>query len=232
MPLRLGKESLERTFRAMANHPQSTAEQVVSKTREEIVKEAKRISEDLLCSSKSHFSAAQLWGNWHFFTGIPLVVLSALAASPWLKGLDKTDVWALAIPTLVLVLSAVVTFVRPSEHAAQHLKAGNQYDSLMNEVRIFWTVECASDEADSVLLERLKDFSANKAKLNASSPKAGWVAFQLAKRGIEKGEGLHEVDKPTPLGQPPTGSSSLPANVTADAPNRVDPDGSGPAGPS
>lgn len=207
----------------MASVPQSTAEQPVSKTREEIVKEAKRISEDLLCSSKSHFSAAQLWGNWHFFTGIPLVVLSALAASPWLKGLDKTDVWALAIPTLVLVLSAVVTFVRPSEHAAQHLKAGNQYDSLMNEVRIFWTVECASDEADTVLLGRLKDFSAGKAKLNASSPKAGWIAFQLAKRGIDRGEGLHEVDKPAASGsQPPQNSLPVP-EVPKEVPKPNDP---------
>jgi len=180
----------------MDSIPLSTAEEPVSKTREEIVKEAKRISEDLLCSSKSHFSAAQLWGNWHYFTGIPLVVLSALAASPWLKGLDKADVWALSIPTAVLVLSAIVTFVRPSEHAAQHLKAGNQYDSLMNQVRIFWTVECSSGEADSVLVEKVKDFSGKKAALNGTSPKAGWIAFQLAKRGIAKGEGMHEVDKP------------------------------------
>ncbi len=204
----------------MASAPLTTAEQPVSKTREEIVKEAKRISEDLLCSSKSHFSAAQLWGNWHYFTGVPLVVLSALAASPWLKSFDKTDVWTMAIPTSVLVLSAVVTFVRPSEHAAQHLKAGNQYDSLMNQVRIFWTVECSSGEADSVLVEKLKDFSGKKATLNGSSPKAGWIAFQLAKWGIRKGEGLHEVDKRAESG---LSQRTEPDVVPTEVPKRDDP---------
>ena len=44
----------------MDNQQPTTAEKVVSKTKEEIIKEAKRIEEALLYSSKGHFS---FWGS-------------------------------------------------------------------------------------------------------------------------------------------------------------------------
>src|SRR5579862_5763905 len=132
----------------MAKTPLTTAEQPSSKTREEVVKEAKRIEESLLYSSKGHFAAAAFWTHFHMVVGLPLVVLSAVAGTAAIKNLDKQNVWVVAIPVAVAVLSAMITFLNPSERAATHLKGGNDYDSLMNRARIFWAIECSTEELD------------------------------------------------------------------------------------
>lgn len=182
----------------MADNAGTTAEALISKTKQEIITEAKRIEEDLLYSAKGHFAASQIWSNWHWAFGIPLVILSALAASPWIKGLDKADFWALAIPTAVLVVSAVITFVRPSEQASNHLKAGNEYDSLMNETRIFRTIQCSGPDEDSVLTAKVKDLSTAKIALNSKSPQIPTLAYWIARRGIAKGEAKHGADDAKP----------------------------------
>jgi hypothetical protein len=36
-----------------------------------------------------------------------------------------------------------MTFISPNEKAKLHLSAGgNSYDSLMNKIRIFWSIDC------------------------------------------------------------------------------------------
>jgi hypothetical protein len=177
------------------DNQQTTAEVLVSKAKDEIIKEAKRIEEALLFSSKRHFVAADIWSRSHIFLGLPTVVLSAVAGASALAQFDRGHVIAGLLSIAVAVLTAVMTFLNPNAKASAHLNAGNGYDSLMNKVRIFWSVECWRDESEQVLTERLKYYSEQKDKLNQRAPQALWFAYRIAKRGIEAGEADYVVDK-------------------------------------
>jgi len=177
------------------NEPIITAEQPVSRTKEEIIKEANRIEESALYSSKGHFSAASFWGNFHIWLGIPIVILAAIAGASFISKVDNNNVIGGVISLIIAVMSAVVTFLNPNERRSAHFNAGNDYNSLQNKVRIFRTIECWEKESDHVLSERLKDFSDQKDKLNRASPQIPWWAYRKAKKGIEAGEAEYRVDK-------------------------------------
>lgn len=178
----------------MDNQQLSTAEKPVPKTKDEIIKEAKRIGESLLYSSKGHFTASYFWSNFHLWIGVPVVLFSAVAGASALSQFDPKHILAGLISILVAALSGVMTFLNPNEKASVHLNAGNNYDSLMNKVRIFWSIDCWRDESEQVLTEKLKYLSEQKDKLNQSYPQIPWWAYKKAKKGIEAGEAEYKVD--------------------------------------
>lgn len=170
----------------------TTAEQPVSKAKLEIMKESKRIEESALYSAKGHFAAAHAWANFHLMIGIPIVILAAVAGCSFV---NNNSLMAGILSLIVAVLSAVMTFLNPNERSSSHLNAGNSYDALQNETRIFRTIDCWREDSEQILTERLKNFSSQKGKLNQGSPQIPWWAYQIAKRGIKAGEGNFEVDK-------------------------------------
>ena len=172
--------------------PTTTSETSVSRAKEEIVKEAKRIEEDALFSSKGHFSAAAIWSNFHLFIGIPTAVVAAVASGLAWAG-EAEIAGGLAI--LVAGLASVVTFTNPQEKSAAHLSAGNSYDALRNKVRIFWTIDCWQESSDVVLTQRIKDISEEKTTLNRSCPQVSGFPYKLARKGILAGEAKHKVDE-------------------------------------
>lgn len=174
---------------------QTIAEKPLSKTKDEVIKESKRIEEACLYSAKGHFSAAYVWRKFHLCIGIPVVVLSAIAGATALSRFDPQYFAAGIISLVITGLSAVMTFLNPNERAAAHLNAGNNYDSLMNKVRIFWSIDCWRDESEQVLTERVKYFSEQKDKLNQNCPQIPTWAYNIGKRGINAGEAEYRVDK-------------------------------------
>ena len=94
------------------------------------------------------------------------------------------------------MLTAVATFPNPNEKAATHLTAGNNYDALCTRSRMFWTIECWKEgNTEQILTERLRDLCDEKNKLNQSCPQIPGWAHNRAKRRIEAGEGVSQVDK-------------------------------------
>ena len=173
----------------------TTAEIPVSKAKDEIIKEAKRIEEALLYSSKGHFTAAKLWSSFHLLIGIPMVLISAVAGASALAQFDPKHLVVGMLSIAIAALSGVMTFLNPNAKASIHLSAGNKYDSLMNRTRIFWSIDCWRDESEQVLTERLKYFSEQKDILNQTCPQPPTWAYRIAKHGIEAGEGDYKVDK-------------------------------------
>lgn len=177
------------------NMQNTTAEQPISKAKEEITKEAQRIEESALYSAKGHFVAANFWTKFHLWVGIPMVFLAAIAGASALSQFDSNHIIAGIISIIVAALSGVMTFLNPNEKASTHLTAGNNYDSLQNKVRMFWSIDCWREESDQVLTEKLKYFSEQKDRLNQSSPQILRWAYSLAKKGILEGEADYKVDK-------------------------------------
>ena len=180
----------------MANE-HGTAEVSISRSVEEIIKEAKRIEESTLFSAKGHFAAAEIWSRFHLGIGIPNAISAAVAGA--IAFSFSSNFWIhLTAGTLSIIaagLAALLTFLNPNEKAAAHLNGGNNYDALNAKVRIFWTVECWAEKSSRILTQKLKDFADQKDKLNRTCPQIPSWACRRARRGIEAGEGSYNVDQ-------------------------------------
>src|SRR5687768_13912726 len=112
----------------------TTSERSPSKSHEEIIREAHRIEEAALYSSKGHFNAAEIWGLFHVVFGLVIVVLAAVAGAKAFSRIDDDGTIAGVLSILVAVLTSVTTFLHPNKKKAEHLTAGNQYAALLNRV--------------------------------------------------------------------------------------------------
>ena len=182
----------------MAKKKNTTLEITPSKTKEEIIKEAKRIEESVLYSAKKHFVTADFWQIFHFILGVPIVVLSAIVGLSIFSQFDGDKTLTGVLTLVITGLSSLMTFFNPNDKASSNKNCGNSYDALCNKVRIFRTIDCWREKSEDVLTEKLKHFSEQKDRLNQDAPQVPWFAYPLAKRGIEKGEAsfVADIEKP------------------------------------
>ncbi|MBM3210667.1 SLATT domain-containing protein [Candidatus Poribacteria bacterium] len=180
-------------------------------TKDNIIKEAKRIEEDSLCSAKAHFYAGQFWTNLHFWIGIPAAIFAAVAGTAALARFDSRNIIAGILSIIAAILTVIMTFINPREKATIHQKAGNDYNSLKNKSRIFGqieveeintigSVEIAAQEdtktvVNKTLLEELNELSNERDELNKESPQIPKWAYKKAIKGIEAGEATYDADK-------------------------------------
>ena len=101
-------------------------------TREKIRNELSRMEEDCIHSGKAHFNASIRWTRWNYIFGIPSVILSAAAGTAFFKDFSTA---AGLMATSVTVLTALMTFLKPSERSSEHKSSGDQYLSLRNDAR-------------------------------------------------------------------------------------------------
>lgn len=178
----------------------NTSERPPSKTRDQVITEAKRLEESTLYSCKGHHQAAQSWNKWHLSLGLPTVVISALVGvATFTKYADEyplvgavAAIFAIVVP----ILSGITTFLNPNEKEAAHLAAAHGFDRLNNATRMFWTIDCwAEDSTDEGLTSQIKLLVAEKDELNKSNPQIPRSAYIRAKKGIEDGEASFKVDQ-------------------------------------
>ncbi len=173
----------------------TTKEEIISKTKEAIIDEAKRIEENCLYTAKGHFAAAQFWTNFRLWVGIPMAILSAIAGTSALAQFGYHKIVAAILSIIVAALAGITTFLNPNEKANTHLNSGSNYDSLQSKTRIFWTIDCWRENSEQVLTDKLKDLSDQRDKLNRDSPQIPTWAYKKARKGIKEGEADYEVDK-------------------------------------
>ncbi len=136
--------------------------------------------------------AADFWTQFNLSYGLPTAILSAIGGA---LALSEHNVIGGFIALVVSGLSAVLTFINPSEKSTSHLNAGNNYDALLSKARIFRAVDCWNEASEKVLTEKLKDLVEERNKLNRSCPLVPEWAYKKAKKGIKAGETSYEVDK-------------------------------------
>jgi len=161
--------------------------------KEKIINEAKRIEEDSLYSAKGHFYAGQCWLNTNLWLGGLSAVLSAVAGASALSQFDYHNIVAGGLSIVVAGLTAVITFINPNERATVHQKAGNKYNALRNDTRIFYDLE-VSEVDDIKAIDDLKRLNDRRNKLNIESHQIPKWAFEKARKGIEEGEAKYRVD--------------------------------------
>jgi len=161
--------------------------------KEKIINEAKRIEEDSLYSSKGHFYAGQCWLNVNLYLGGITAILSAIAGASALSQFDYHNIVAGGLSIIVAGLTAIIIFINPNEKSFIHRKAGNRYNALRNDARIFYDIEL-SEADDKKAIEDLKKLNDRRSKLNSESQQIPKWAFEKARKGIEEGEAKYKVD--------------------------------------
>lgn len=99
--------------------------EVVMSVRQAIVAEASRIEEDSLYSSKGHFQASRIWAGLHLWIGIPTAIMAAATS---VLAFSSITVIAGIGAVIVAALTAVSTFLNPSERAQRHYIAGTKFN--------------------------------------------------------------------------------------------------------
>lgn len=170
----------------------STLLPVSQPVADKVVAELLRMEEDCTHSGKAHFNAADRWTWWNYAFGIPSVALSAAAGAAFFQ---DYAVIAGAMSSAVTVLTALMTFLKPSEKAADHKSSGDQYLSLRNDARVFREIELTQVGDDAAAIAGMNGFTTRRNELNQASPAFAKRDFRRAKKGIDRGEALHAVDK-------------------------------------
>ena len=150
------------------------------------------MEEDCTHSGKAHFNAAVKWSFWHYVFGIPSVILSAAASAAFFK---DYAVIAGGMTSAVTVVTALMTFLKPSERAAEHKSAGDQYLSLRNDARVFREIEVTQVGDEAAAIAGMNGFTKRRNELNQASPQFSNGDFKKARKGIDMGEAKHAVDR-------------------------------------
>lgn len=159
---------------------------------EKVTAELLRMEEDCNHSGKAHFNASDRWTWWNYTFGIPSVALSAAAGAAFFK---DYAVIAGIMSSGVTVLTALMTFLKPSEKSSNHKSSGDQYLSLRNDARVFREIELTQVADDAAAIAGMNGFTTRRNELNQASPQFANRDFKKAKKGIERGESLHAIDK-------------------------------------
>lgn len=156
----------------------------------ELYKEADRIEESALFSSKGHFYASNSWRCVHYVLGISLIVLGFVMSI-----LLKNNL-AIVISSLMTAISILITFLNPQEKFNSFLNSAKHYDNLFNDTRFFKNITLESEKDKKILKENLKFLFERKKELNTTSPQIPYGAYKKSKKAIEEnGEAEFKADK-------------------------------------
>jgi hypothetical protein len=166
---------------------------MISDKIKKIIEECYRIEEDALYSSKSHYNASSCWERRNLYIGIPTTILAALAGVSALQDY----VWVtVAISILVAVLSALNTFLNPSEKNNQHRVSASAYNALKNNVRLFREIDLLKENFPTEeMAEQLKVYSDVRNQLNSSSPNIPAWAYKKTQEDINNNYASYRIDR-------------------------------------
>lgn len=154
--------------------------------------ELERIEEDCIHSGKAQFNAGVRWSRYHLLLGVPAVILSALAGTAFFK--DQPNIAGI-MSTIVAILTALSTFLKPSERASSHKGSGDQYLTLRNDARVLRTIKLDTTCDDASAIASLDEITKRRNELNLASAQASRSDFEKARMGIDEGEAAHRVDR-------------------------------------
>lgn len=157
--------------------------------RTSAIEEAQRIEEDSLYSARGHFEAARAWSHLHLWIGIPTTITAAIAG---ISALNSYPVLSGVLSLFVAAFSALNTFLNPNARANLHSKAGNSFNSLRNDARIFRNIDCQSSE--NSIPEKLHSLNERRNTLNIESPQIPRFAYLRGRKRIQDGESSYKID--------------------------------------
>lgn len=162
-------------------------------SRNELIKEAGRLEEDVLYSEKAHFGMATVWNRLHLVLGIPSGIA---AAASGVAALNTEPLIAVGLAAGSTILTALLTFLGPKSVAATHHNAGISYGALRGQLRRLRLIDLPAAAEVGDFRKTIEDLAVKKQEIMKSSPHIGGLAYVLSKRSIGRNEHDYIVDQP------------------------------------
>jgi hypothetical protein len=160
---------------------------------EQLKNEAARLEEDSDFTARGHYNAASRWRSGHRWLGVVATIFSAITATAALR--DAAPEVIVASSVVAGVLTAVLTFLKPSEEADRHHRAADQSLAIRNRARFFRNIEVLQqDKTDRDLTETLRVLTEQRNEVLAGAPIIPRKAFEQARKDVEAGTTTHAVD--------------------------------------
>jgi len=164
-----------------------------------IVKEIEKIRVDSIYEKKKHFNASGRKEKYHYWLGIPVVVINILLGS-FIMGILAVDfpAWAKWITAVAAFASAsmsgVSTFLNLRKDVEGHRRVGNRYLELTRECDIVLAKYKDGIIDKQELSEVLDSIKERRAQVNidAENYSTSEDDYRKAQRGVEAGEEKYE----------------------------------------
>jgi hypothetical protein len=174
-----------------------------SPVKENLAKLAKEVDDVCRWVRTAHFMSAGIWDVVGIVLGVSALVIGVAGG-----GSAGAGIFGTANPALAAVLSAtagltagVVSFLKPSDRATAHKKAGDDWSILRDKVASFWRLEIDYETDVTKLGKKYDDLLKEKEDITRKSPIfSNWV-FNRAKRVLRKRD---EAEKKKPGSGSPT----------------------------
>lgn len=165
--------------------------------RKAVDDELRRLEEDILYTEKGHFAASDEHSRVHLGLGLLATITAAVAATTII---GKSDPWIPGVLALIAaVASAVLTFVKPDERAAQHLQSGRALAALRVRIRQTRTIDLAADGVVNAAAWKaaIEDLTTQKSDVDSAAPPVSDRFFKKAQQKIQAGNFGHDSVKNT-----------------------------------
>lgn len=163
----------------------------MSDYRAAISAELERLEEDMLFTEKGHFVAAEELKRAHRWLGLIATVSAAAAAATIVA--DNSPVVSGSLALVAALASAMLTFVKPEEGAAQHLSAARVLGAVRVLARQNREVDLHPDAMEDRTAWRkyVAEIGAAKKEADAAAPSISDRRFEKARRKIDAGHFVH-----------------------------------------
>jgi MoxR-like ATPase len=148
----------------------------MSDIKQRIAKEAQEIEMDCVRLSEAHYQAAGRRDRINLTLGIPATVLAgptSVTALSEIAGNNRYLVTGI-LAIVVASLSALITFLNPSDQANNHKSASANYDALRVKASLLKDIELSADYANldastKEIIKQLKEIANQFTTLSQSS---------------------------------------------------------------
>ena len=184
-----------------------------------------KLRKDAHISAVKHGLAAERWGGYHYLLGISATGISAAVGAGIIANNPSLVLVAGVMSLILVIVSAVSTFLNPEEKSSSHYEAGNNFRVLANKAEVLIDIDLVlRQKSCEELAESLKQLTNERDELVKKSPRVpnrfhklalkDWaeVTYQEAEEIIQESASGYKEAKETV--QEPSTELEAPADVT------------------
>jgi hypothetical protein len=161
--------------------PESLNDQI----KDELLKEAQTRGDISQTLALAHYVTSALYGMFNFWVGMLNTVLAATASVSALSKIEGSGTLTAILSVLVAALTALLTFLSPSDRNKFHWDAGAEFEMLSCKFFRFVDVMSQSETPNQELEKRLDELMSKYFQVRKSYPIPAW-SWQLAKKKIRE----------------------------------------------
>lgn len=161
----------------------------------ETVEIIRKTKVDCLYGKKKHFNAAERKQSYHYWLGVPLVLINiAVGTTLFISLTEGREDWIKFIPVVLAFIAAIMggiqTYFNFSEKVEGHKRCGNEYLALMKRCNMLESLIRDELVNNEDVIKQLESISENVNSINkmSESYSTSNKDYQKAKLGIEAGE--------------------------------------------